>query len=231
MAGVVHPFYEQHRGAMEAVMRRRLDLAQPILRERAQISDTDGIGREVMDEFGMVLTQMPYVGGAASRMSDFFMRFLGFIALGRVLRRHGVPVAMIGEIERDILQAELLSVPEAERLAAGEQFLSAENQAMLRAQAEVSRREAFAEDFVYDFVEPGPGDSFAFGIDYKACGFCKFAERHGDKDVLPNLCGLDFVAYATRGIRLERTQTLAGGASHCNFRFSKAPAERDDTRS
>ena len=29
------------------------------------------------------------------------------------------------------------------------------------------------------------------------------------------------VAYAARGIRLERTQTLAGGASHCNFRFSK----------
>ena len=28
------------------------------------------------------------------------------------------------------------------------------------------------------------------------------------------------VIYAARGIRLERTQTLAGGASHCNFRFS-----------
>ena len=28
-------------------------------------------------------------------------------------------------------------------------------------------------------------------------------------------------SYATRGIDLERTQTLAGGASHCNFRFSR----------
>jgi hypothetical protein len=32
--------------------------------------------------------------------------------------------------------------------------------------------------------------------------------------------GLDFEAYAARGTRLERTQTLACGASHCNFRFS-----------
>jgi hypothetical protein len=30
-----------------------------------------------MDEFEIVLTQMPYVGGAASRMSDFFMRLMG----------------------------------------------------------------------------------------------------------------------------------------------------------
>jgi hypothetical protein len=41
------------------------------------------------------------------------------------------------------------------------------------------------------------------------------------KEILPNICGLDFDAYAARGIRLERTQTLAGGASHCNFRFSR----------
>jgi hypothetical protein len=63
----------------------------------------------------------------------------------------------------------------------------------------------------------GPGDNFDFGINYKACGFCKFAARHGDQEILPHICGLDFEAYATRGIRLERTQTLAGGASHCNF--------------
>ena len=82
---------------------------------------------------------------------------------------------------------------------------------------------AFPEDFVYDFVAPGPGDNFEFGINYKACGFCKFAGRHGDKEILPNICGLDFDAYATQGIRLARTQTLAGGADHCNFRFSRLP--------
>jgi hypothetical protein len=69
-------------------------------------------------------------------------------------------------------------------------------------------------------VEPGPGEDFEFGINYRACGFCKFAERHGDREILPNLCGLDFAAYDARGIKLERTQTLAGGASHCNFRFT-----------
>ena len=209
MAETIHPFYEQHRGAMEAAMRQRLDLAEAMLHERAHLTDIDGIRREVMDEFEIVLTQMPYVGGAAGRMSDFFMRLMGFMAIGRVLRRHGVSLSVIGEIERETCKAQLLAVPEAERLASGRQFMSSENQALLREQAALSatssHQDAFPEDFVYDFVEPGPGDDFEFGINYKGCGFCKFAARHGDKEILPNICGLDFDAYATGGIHLERT--------------------------
>jgi hypothetical protein len=218
---MIHPFYEAHRGAMEASMRQRLDLAEPMLRERTHLSDVDRIRQEAMDEFEIVLGQMPYVGGAASRMSEFFMRLLGFVAISRVLRRHGVPLPVIGEIERETYKAQLLTMPEAERLASGRQFMSPENQSLLREQAAKSMMNEYPEDFVYDFVEPGPDDSFEFGINYTACGFCKLAARHGDKELLPHICGLDFDAYATRGIRLERTQTLAGGASHCNFRFSR----------
>ncbi len=205
-------------------MRHRLDLAEAMLCERAHLTDIDGIRQEVMDEFEFVLTQMPYVGGAASRMSDFFMRLMGFMAISRVLRRHGVSLSVIGEIERETYKAQLLTVPEAERLASGRHFMSPENQALLREQAIKSLRQEFPEDFVYDFVEPGLEDKFEFGIDYKGCGFCKFAARHGDKEILSNICGLDFDAYATQGIHLARTQTLAGGASHCNFRFSRMPS-------
>jgi hypothetical protein len=217
----IHPFYLARRDAMEAAMRQRLDLAEAMLRERAQLSDIDEIKREVMNEFEIILIQMPYVGGAASRMSDFFMRLMGFMAIGRVLRRHGVARPVIGDIERETYKAQLLTTPEAERLAAGRQFMSPANRALLREQAAKSHAGEYSEDFVYDIVEPGPGDEFEFGVNYKACGFCKFAARHGDQEILPHICGLDFEAYATQGIRLERTQTLAGGASHCNFRFSR----------
>src|SRR5215216_2023323 len=144
----IHPFYEMHRGAMEAAMRQRLDLAEAMLRERAHLPDIDGIRQEVMDEFEIVLTQMPYVGGAASRTSDFFMRLMGFMAISRVLRRHGVSLPVIGEIERETYKAQLLSVPEAERLAAGRQFMSSEDQRLLREQAVKSLQQEFPEDFV-----------------------------------------------------------------------------------
>lgn len=225
MAEAVHPFYETHRPEMVSAMRQRLDLARPMLQERARLADVAAVVEEVLAEFEVVLTQLPYVGGPASRMSDFFMRLIGFMAMSRVLQRRGVAPALIGEIEREAYKAQLLTVPEAERLDSGRQFLSPENQAFLREQAAKSRLEAFPDDFVYDFVEPGPGDRFDFGINYLACGFCKLAARHGDKALLPNLCGLDFDAYAVRGIRLERTQTLAGGASHCDFRFSRMADE------
>jgi hypothetical protein len=229
MTEVIHPFYASHRIAMEAAMLHHLDLAEPMLRKRAHLSNIDEIRQEVMGEFDIVLAHMPYVGGAANRMSDFFMRLLGFMAMSRVLLRHGVPLPVIGEIERETYKAQLLTVPEAERLASGQQFMSRENQALLREQAAMSatksHQQEYPGDFVYDFVEPGPGDNFEFGINYKACGFCKFATCHGDKEILPNICGLDFVAYAARGIRLERTQTLAGGADHCNFRFSRIDSD------
>src|SRR6202044_3462593 len=107
-----------------------------------------------MDEFEIVLTQIPYVGGAASRMSDFFMRLMGFVAISRVLRRHGESLSVIGEIEREIYKGQLLTMPEAERLASGRQFMSSENQTSLREHATKRHQKEFSEDFVYDFVEP-----------------------------------------------------------------------------
>ena len=92
MTEIIHPFYQQHRDAMEGAMRRRLDLAEPMLRARTDLADIDVIRREVMDELDIVLTQMPYVGGATSRMSDVFVRLTGFMATSRVLRRYGVPL-------------------------------------------------------------------------------------------------------------------------------------------
>src|SRR5262245_35553566 len=128
----LHPFYEAHRPQMEEAMRQRLDLADPLLREHLHLGDTTDLRREIMDEFATVLEQMPYVGGAASRMTDFFMRLLGFMAIGRVLRRHGLSTKVIGDIQVETYKAHLLMTPEAERLHAGRQFISAENKGLIR---------------------------------------------------------------------------------------------------
>jgi hypothetical protein len=223
----VHPYYESHRSEMVSSMRTRLDLVDDLLRQYLRLTDTAPVKSETMEEFDVVLAQMPYVGGAESRMSDFYMRLLGFMAIGRVLQRRGVPKDAIAKVELESFKRHMLTLPEADRLEAGRKFMSDDNKALIREQASRSHEQKYRDDFVYDYVEPGPGDSFEFGVNYRACGFCKFAAKHGDRDILPHICGLDFAAYDLRGIHLERTQTLAGGAPHCDFRFSRKPAIKD----
>jgi hypothetical protein len=38
-------------------------------------------------------------------MSDFFMRPMGFVAIGRMLRRHGVALPSVGNVERGSFKA------------------------------------------------------------------------------------------------------------------------------
>ena len=225
----VHPYYESYRSEMETSMRARLDLVDDLLREYLSLLDTASVKSEVMQEFEVVLAQMPYVGGAESRMSDFYMRLLGFMAIGRVLQRRGVPKDVIAKVELESFTRHMLTVSETERLEAGRKFMSDDNKATIREQAGRSHEQTYRDDFVYDYVEPGPGDSFEFGINYRACGFCKFAAKHGDREILPHVCGLDFAAYDLRGVHLERTQTLAGGAPFCDFRFSRKPVVKDQS--
>jgi hypothetical protein len=117
---------------MEASMRMRLDLIDDLLQQHLSLTDTAPVKSDMMQEFEVVLTQMPYVGGAESRMSDFFMRLLGFMAIGRVLQRRGVPKDGIAELELESFKRHMLTVSEGERLEAGRKFMSDDSKALIR---------------------------------------------------------------------------------------------------
>ena len=141
-------------------MRMRLDLIDDLLQQHLSLTDTAPVKSDMMREFEVVLTQMPYVGGAESRMSDFFMRLLGFMAIGRVLQRRGVPKDVIAELELESFKRQMLTVSEVERLEAGRKFMSDDSKALIREQAARSHEQKYQGDFVYDYVEPGPNDAF-----------------------------------------------------------------------
>ena len=172
-------------------MRQRLDLAEAMLRERTQLTDmrdqAGGDGR---------IRNRAHPDALCRRRGKPHERFLhapdglhghrpGAAATRRVTAHNG-------DIERETYKAQLLTVPEAERLASGRQFMSPENQTWLREQAAKSHAGRISRRLRLRFRRAGPRDNFEFGINYKACGFCKFAARHGDKEILPSICGLDF---------------------------------------
>ncbi|MET3596546.1 hypothetical protein ABID26_005965 [Mesorhizobium shonense] len=59
-------------------MRQRLDLAEAMQCGREALGH-GSVRQGVMDEFEVVLGQIPYVGGPTGRMRDFSMRLMGFM--------------------------------------------------------------------------------------------------------------------------------------------------------
>ena len=106
-----HPYYESHRSEMQAPMRIRLDLIDDLLQEYLSLVDT-APASDMMVEFEVVMAQMPYVGGAESRPSDFDMPLLGSMAIGRVSELRGVPEDVISELELESFTRQMLAVPE-----------------------------------------------------------------------------------------------------------------------
>jgi hypothetical protein len=100
-----------------------------------------------------------------------------------------VSLFVIGEIERETYKAQLLTVPQAGRLASGRQFMSSENQTLLREQATTSatkgHQKKFPEDFVYDFVEPARVTTLNSASTTKLAAFARIrlsaSTRHIDK--------------------------------------------------
>src|SRR5262249_2520842 len=109
--GQLHPFYEANRSSMEASMRQRLDLVDDLLAAQVGEAEAPLAKQDIMREFEVVLEQMPYVGGAQSRMTDFFMRLLGFMAIGRVLKKRGVAPDAVADIELESFKRQMLTIP------------------------------------------------------------------------------------------------------------------------
>lgn len=222
MTSAMHPYYAAKLDRLMADFRAAVDHAAPVIERIVGAGAMAEATRRFEDAYRVVVAELPYVGGDDGRMTPFFERGLSLLAIGRVLRADGVEQGRIGRAMMAVFKGYLAPLPEAERQALGRQFMSPENLRYLEEQAAWSRTKEHPEDFVYSIVhpdDPEDGGDFDFGVDYHECGLCKFCRSHGDDDLLPHICAVDFESYGLRGIHLERTTTLASGAERCNFRF------------
>lgn len=225
----IHPYYRERLDSIVAEMNSNIDLSREefarLVPDVPVTEFKEFASQEVVD----VMRYLPYAGGDQGRMTPFFRLGAGTIAVGRVLRTLGAPADVISTLMRSIFLAKIEALPESERLAIGEQWLSEENQVFLREQAMASQDGENPGDFVYRFVDGEANDAeepYTFGIDYTECGFCSVCRAAGDEDLLPNICAMDQESYEIRGIKLERTTTLASGARRCNFRFSPMNSDK-----
>jgi hypothetical protein len=71
----------------------------------------------------------------------------------------------------------------------------------------------------FQFIPP-EGDLF-YGVNVTRCGIVKFLIEMGVPEIVPYICKGDFhiQRYLPNGIVFERTQVIAEGGSHCDFRY------------
>lgn len=224
-----HPYYQERLDSIVAEMFSNIDLSRHQLERHMPHVPVERLKERALEEIREVMRYLPYAGGDSGRMTPFFRLGAGTIAVGRALRNFKAPMETISFLMRRIFLAKIETLPESERLALGEAWLSEENRAFLRTQALASEQRQNPGDFVYKFVDGDSGDGdapFTFGLDYSECGFCNTCHASGDADLLPNICAMDKESYEIRGVKLQRTTTLASGGKRCNFRFS--PLDKKD---
>jgi hypothetical protein len=67
---------------------------------------------------------------------------------------------------------------------------------------------------------------FGYGVDIIECGICKLFSKHGYEKYASILCEVDKVTSSLAGLELIRTDTIALGATKCDFRFRPLKDER-----
>lgn len=84
-----------------------------------------------------------------------------------------------------------------------------------------SHKRKYENDWVVDILEGGANDDFELGYDYHTCGICSLCRDEGCFELAKYLCRMDYVLADMMHMRLVRTQTIAEGATYCDFRYSR----------
>ena len=140
-------------------------------------------------------------------------------ALYRALREHDVSRTEAGPLVESIMSDVYRPVPSVmfklSRLRSSTHETRVE-WLLLR----VMTRRFFTAPFVHRYLDPGDGVAY----DVTCCPFADYFEEQGVPELTPHAaCNLDYRLADVLGAELTRTQTIADGADHCDFRW-KIPA-------
>lgn len=166
------------------------------------------------NDFEMLLSQIPYVGGKSSRLTESLINSALLLPFLRFFEKEGLDFYEIGKLTYDLFEAFYKFIPPTDDIF-DEEYL---NQA--RENARISKLRKYPGNWVYDFVE-GDAKTFTYGIDYFECGVYKFYKNQGAEHFMPIVCISDYAQAQAYGYGLKRTQTIGNGAPLCDFRYIK----------
>ncbi len=179
--------------------------------------------REVHQQYEKLIPEIPYIGGARARpLNTFLLITAQELAVYKAMKKHGKPPGEAWELCHEALRFRLAEIPQWKRSLLRRVMFSRLVRKMVAKRARQQQKVRFG-DFEVEYLV-GEGDDFHFGVNYLQCGNQNFAKRHGGEEFAPYVCMSDIALSDAMGWGLIRTQTLADGCHHCDFRFKKGTA-------
>jgi len=198
-----------------------------VARHGQEVADT--LTREARLEYETLIPHIPYIRGPRARaLNTFLLISAQELAVYKALTKHGKSAEEAWELCHAALRLGLTEVPRWKRRLLRRFMFSRLVRTIAARRARRGEKLHFG-DFELEFVI-GEGDDFDFGVNYLRCGNHTFVMAHGGEEFAPYVCMSDIALSEAMGWGLVRTQTLADGCAHCDFRFKKGAPTRISSR-
>lgn len=181
--------------------------------------------REARQEFEKLIPEIPYIEGPRARMlNTFLLTTAQEVATYRAMASRGKSAAETWELCHQAIRLRIEQIPSWKRWLLRRLMFSRLVEWIMKRRARRRQKGQFG-DFELEYLI-GDGDDFDFGVNYLKCGNYRFALKHGGEEFAPYICMSDIALSEGMGWGLKRTQTLADGCDHCDFRFKRGAATR-----
>jgi len=179
--------------------------------------------REVRQEYEKLIPEIPYIKGLRARaLNTFLLISVQELAVYKAMKKHDKSLGEAWELCHEALRFRLAEVPQWKRWLLRRFMFSRLVRKIMARRARQKQKVRFG-DFEVEYLI-GEGDEFDFGVNYLQCGNLTFVKRHGGEEFAPYVCMSDIALSEAMGWGLIRTETLADGCPHCDFRFKEGEA-------
>ncbi|NQU38172.1 MAG: L-2-amino-thiazoline-4-carboxylic acid hydrolase [Actinobacteria bacterium] len=195
-------------------------LVRRFLTDRYGETGADALYRATREKYTEIIPQVRWVEGIRGGSLNTFLRVTAQeIAVFKAVEERGGTAPEAWEICHEALRLRMNEFPKWKRWLL-RRFMHSNLVRRIARRRQEKNELVRAGDFEIRYLV-GDGSDFDFGVDYLRCGNLELAKQLGAKAFAPYACMSDIALSDALGWGLIRTQTLADGCSHCDFRFKK----------
>jgi hypothetical protein len=209
---------------------RASELMNPSLVVRYGEELADALRRDARSEYELLIPDIPFITGLRARLLNIFLLITAQeVAVYKAMKKRDMLPGEAWEVCHEALRMNVSKIPRWKRWLLRNLMFSGFVKKIMARRALRQEIGRFG-DFEIEYVV-GDGRDFDVGVNYLKCGNYQFAITHGAEAFAPYICMSDIALSDAMGWGLTRTQTLADGCDHCDFRMKKGAATQISSKS